>query len=91
MLRTRQKADANSASELQKKIQMLEQKIEKKFEEGRVGGGGGGGKSKANFVERAVVDRFMKEHPGMCWMHHLKGACTNKDCKHTHGERIEFE
>jgi hypothetical protein len=27
----------------------------------------------------------------MCWMHHLKAACTNKDCKWTHGERIEFE
>ena len=90
MLRTRQKADANSASELQKKIQLLEQNM-KKLEDGKGGGGGGGGKGKANFVEKAVVDRFMKEHPGMCWMHHLKAACTNKDCKWTHGERIEFE
>jgi hypothetical protein len=90
MLRTRQKADANSASELQKKIQLLEQNM-KKLEDGKGGGGGGGGKGKANFVEKAVVDRFMKDHPGMCWMHHLKAACTNKDCKWTHGERIEFE
>ena len=38
----------------------------------------------------AFVDRFIADHPGMCWVHHLKGACTKKDCPHTHGDRIQF-
>ena len=86
MARTRQKAEAGSSSELQKKIKELELKIEQKFKEGQ----GGGGKGSANFVEKALVDRFVKEHTGMCWLHHLKGACTKKDCAYTHGERIAF-
>ena len=86
MARTRQKAEAGSSSEMQKKIKELEQKIEQKFKEGQ----GGGGKGSANFVEKALVDRFVKEHTGMCWLHHLKGACTKKDCAYTHGERIAF-
>ena len=43
---------------------------------------------------RCCADRFVKEHPGMCWLHHLKGACSKKDCAYTHGlthgERIAF-
>jgi hypothetical protein len=41
-------------------------------------------------VDKATVDRFISEHPGMCWVHHLKGNCTKKDCPHKHGEKIEF-
>ena len=86
MSRTRQKAEAGSASELQKKIKELELKFEQKFKEGQ----GGGAKASGTFVDKAVVDRFIKEHPGMCWVYHLKGSCTKKDCPHTHGERIAF-
>jgi hypothetical protein len=42
-------------------------------------------------VVQFVIEHLRDKHPGLCWMHHLKGACTTKDCKHTHGERIEFE
>jgi hypothetical protein len=85
--RTRAK-DAGSADELYKKLKELE----KKFEDAQSAGGkGGGGKGKVSFVDKAVVDRFIAEHAGMCWVHHLKGNCTKKDCPHTHGTRIVFD
>jgi hypothetical protein len=86
MARTRGK-DSGSAADVYAALKALE----KKFEEAQAAGGkGGGGKAKGSFVEKAVVDRFIAEHPGMCWVHHLKGTCTKKDCPHTHGERIQF-
>jgi hypothetical protein len=86
MARTRGK-DSGSAADVYAALKALE----KKFEEAQAAGGkGGGGKAKGSFVEKAVVDRFIADHPGMCWVHHLKGTCTKKDCPHTHGERIQF-
>ena len=86
MVRTRGK-DAGSAAEVYAKLKELE----KKFEDAQgASGKGGGGKGKAAFVDKATVDRFVAEHAGMCWVHHLKGNCTKKDCPYTHGERIAF-
>ena len=89
MLRSRGKEEAGSSSELYKALKALEQK----FEESQGGGGkGAGGKAKsANFVPKQAVDRFIAEHPGMCWVHHLKGNCTKKECPHTHGPKIAFD
>ena len=89
MLRSRAKEEAGSSSELYKALKALEQK----FEESQGGGGkGAGGKAKsANFVPKQAVDRFIAEHPGMCWVHHLKGNCTKKECPHTHGAKIAFD
>ena len=89
MLRSRAKEEAGSSSELYKALKALEQK----FEESQGGGGkGAGGKAKsANFVPKQAVDRFIAEHPGMCWVHHLKGNCTKKECPHTHGPKIAFD
>ena len=89
MLRSRGKEEAGSSSELYKALKALEQK----FEESQGGGGKvGGGKAKsANFVPKQAVDRFIAEHPGMCWVHHLKGNCTKKECPHTHGTKIAFD
>lgn len=86
MARTRGK-DAGSAAEMYAKLKELE----KKFEDAQgAGNKGGGGKGKGAFVDKATVDRFVAEHAGMCWVHHLKGNCTKKDCPYTHGERIAF-
>ena len=86
MARTRGK-DAGSAAEVYAKLKELE----KKFEDAQgASGKGGGGKGKVAFVDKATVDRFVAEHSGMCWVHHLKGNCTKKDCPYTHGERIAF-
>jgi hypothetical protein len=90
MLRSRGKEEAGSSSELYKALKALEQKFEES--QGNGGGGkGGGGAGKANFVPKQAVDRFIAEHPGMCWVHHLKGNCTKKECPHTHGTRIAFD
>ena len=86
MTRTRGK-DAGSSDEIYKKLKELEKKLE---DAQGAGGKGGGGKGKGAFVDKATVDRFISEHPGMCWVHHLKGNCTKKDCPHKHGEKIEF-
>jgi hypothetical protein len=88
MTRTRGK-DAGSSDEIYKKLKELEKKLE---DAQGAGGKGGGGKGKGAgaFVDKATVDRFVAEHNGLCWVHHLKGNCTKKDCPWTHGTRIEF-
>ena len=88
MARTRGK-DAGSADEIYKKLKELEKKLEDA--QGTSGKGGGGkGKGAGAFVDKATVDRFVAEHTGLCWVHHLKGNCTKKECPYTHGTRIEF-
>ena len=72
----RREKDSGSAAEVYAKLKELE----KKFEDAQgAGGKGGGGKAKGAFVDKATVDRFVAEHTGMCWVHHLKGNCNKKD------------
>jgi hypothetical protein len=83
MARTRGK-DSNSSDEMLKRLKDLEKKLED------AQGKGGGSKGKVAFVDKATVDKFIADHPGMCWVHHLKGNCTKEDCPHKHGDRIKF-